>query len=182
MTGAWTWEPSGPAGTAFVLVEIQSTLEGLVQARADLWAVTDTSEVRLGRSDVMSAAAGFGAFAFEDLTGDGLPDLLGSVSDSAGTTFPVFLPGARGSMGDELESAAPGWLFAAEGDSLPFAARSGTGAFCYLGLWAEEPAPDGAAGGWRFLRLEQGGRLGPPRQVPPSCGTTLGVEPEGTSP
>lgn len=177
--GAFTW--TAQDGATFVLVDIQSTIAGLVQARADLWMVTDSGIAPVGRSDVMPSAAEVGAFAFEDLTGDGLPDLLGFVADSAGTGYPVFIPGARGAMADELAAAAPGWRFTVETDSLPRAVRAvgdvgavpavrgDAGPACYVQLWVEDPAPDGAGGGWRFLPLLRGGRLGGPAAAPPVC-------------
>ena len=171
--GAFTWPAQD--GTTFVLVDVQSTIAGLVEARADLWMVTDSGIASVGRSDVMPSAAEIGAFAFEDLTGDGLPDLLGFVADSAGTGYPVFIPGAPGAMSDELAASAPGWRFTVETDSLPRAVRAvravrgAAGAACYVQLWAEGSVPDGAGDGWRFLPVLPGGRLGGPAATPPVC-------------
>jgi hypothetical protein len=163
---AYTW--TAPTGTVFVLVDVESGIEGVVQARADLWAVGDSAPTRLGRSDVMASAATIGAFAFEDVTGDGVPDLLGYVADSAGTAYPVFLPGARGMMADQIEPAAAGFRLSAEPDVAPriFAGPRGP---CALQLWAEGPAPDSAPAGWRYLALRPSGELGPPTAVPPRC-------------
>ena len=165
--GAFRWV--GPDRLTYVLVDVQSAIAGIVQARADLWAVTDSGILPVGRSDVMASAAVIGAYAFEDLTGDGLPDLLGFVADSAGIGYPVFIPGARGAMGDELAPAAPGWRFTAETDSMPRAVRGSGGAACYVQLWAVPAAPDAQGEGWRYLSLRPGGRLGPPEAAPPVC-------------
>lgn len=165
--GMWAW--SAPAGT-WVLVDVQSTVPGVVQARVDLWLMTDSAEQPVGRSDPMPAAAAIEAFAFEDLTGDGLPDLLGSVADSAGTSFVVFIPGARGAMAEAMESDAGGWRFDADTDSLPSPMVTGAGGACALRLWAREPAPDGRGEGWRWLAILPGGRLGlPSARAPVSC-------------
>lgn len=164
--GALSWV--GPDGVTYVLVDVQSTTEGIVQARADLWEVVHGGIVPVGRSEVMAAAAEIGAYSFDDLTGDGLPDLLGYVADSAGVSYPVFIPGAHGAMGEELAPAAPGWRFATDTDSLPRAARGSRGAGCYLQLWAEPPL-DGRGDGWRYLPLLPGGRLGPPGAAVPEC-------------
>jgi len=168
VTGAWTAPAPLPDGGTFVLLDVQSALPGIVQARLDLWYATDTSATPVGRSDVLSAAAQVGAFAFEDLTGDGLPDLLGYVADSSDTRYPVFIPGAVGQMGDELEVVAPGWRFDVEGDSLP-AAPASSGRACYLRLWALDPAPDGRVEGWRYISVLPRGRLSPPAASPPQC-------------
>jgi len=166
VAGAWTW---AHADTTFVLLDVQSAMLGLIQARADLWVALDTFLLPVGRSDVFPAAGEIGAFAFEDLTADGLPDLLGYVGDSAGTRYPVFLVAGRGAMVDELQSAAAGWVFDVEGDSLPEPVAGPAGRACSLRLWAVSPAPDGAAEGWRYLSLLPGGRLGPPSARRPSC-------------
>jgi hypothetical protein len=163
--GAFTWPRGGD--TVFVLVDAQSSIEGLVQARADLWVVADTLVVDLGRSDVMPSAAEFGAWAFEDLTGDGLPEFFGYLADSAGVAYPVFIPGATGRLTEELTLAAPGFIFATL-DSLPSVVRSGAGA-CALRLWAEAPAPDSAAAGWRYLPILPDGSLMRPMRQPPVC-------------
>jgi len=176
-TGAWTW--LGSDSTVFVLIDAQSTVEDLVQGRADLWMARDTVALQIGRSDVMPSTAEFGAYAFDDLTGDGLPDLFGYVADSAGVSYPVFLIGARGSMTEELASVAPTWRFSTAEDHLP-QVLAGAGGACALQLWAEEPAPDDKGEGWRYLPLIQGGPLGPPQAQPPSCGGGVqgpGVEP-----
>jgi hypothetical protein len=163
---AYTW--IAPTGTVFVLVDVESGLEGIVQARADLWAVADTVPVRLGRSDVMPSAGTIGAFAFEDVTGDGIPDLLGYVADSAGTAYPVFVPGARGSMADQIETAAPRYRLSAEPETAP-RFLAGPRAPCAVQVWAEAPAPDSAPAGWRYLLLQRSGELGPPTATPPLC-------------
>jgi hypothetical protein len=166
VTGAWSW--TAPDGATFVLVELQSTIAGLVQARADLWVAADTGPVPIGRSEVLPAAAEIAAYRFEDLTGDGLPDLLGHVADSAGVAYPVFIAGAHGAMAELLEAAASGWRFATAPDSVPRIVMGMTGP-CAVQVWTPEPAPDGAGAGWRYLALLRGQELGPPRQARPAC-------------
>jgi len=163
---AYTW--TAPTGVPFVLVDVESGVPGVVQARADLWAAGDSAPVRLGRSDVLPSAATIGAFAFEDVTGDGLPDLLGYVADSSGAAYPVFLPGARGMMAEQLEPAAAGYRLSAEPEEAPrvFAGPHGP---CALMLWAEAPAPDAGPAGWRYLALRSSGELAPPSMQPPPC-------------
>jgi hypothetical protein len=161
---AWT----SPVGMLFVLVDVESGIEGVVQARADLWAAGDSAPVRIGRSDVMPSAASIGVFAFEDVTGDGIPDLLGYVADSAGVSYPIFLVGARGAMADQLETAAQGFRLSADPEQAPrmFAGPRGP---CALQAWAEEPAPDSQPAGWRYLPLLKAGQLGRPASSPPAC-------------
>jgi len=163
---AWAW--TAPGGAVYVIVDVQSTQEGLVQGRLDLWAVAGGGPEGVGRSAVMVSAASFGAFTFEDLTGDGLPDFLGHVADSAETAYPVFLPGAAGMMVEEIEDKAQGWRFSAELGSAPEVVR-GAALACALRLWAEEPAPDGQPVGWRYLEIRRGGQLGAPTVAPPGC-------------
>jgi len=163
---AYTW--TAPDGAVFVLVDVESGLEGVVQARADLWVVGDTAPLRLGRSDVMPSAASIGAFAFEDATGDGIPDLLGYVADSAGTSYPIFVPGARGTMADQIETAAPRWRLTAEPEAAP-RFLAGARAPCAVQVWAEAPAPDSAPAGWRYLLIQRSGELGAPTATPPRC-------------
>jgi hypothetical protein len=165
-TGAWTWIASDTA--IFVFVDVQSTVPGEVEARADLWLVADTATLEVGRSDPMPAAAEIGAYGVEDLTGDGVPDLFGYVADSAGVRYPIFLTGRRGAMSDELTDAAPGWRFATEEPQLP-AVVPGPRGPCALQLWAEDPPPDGRPAGWRYLALVPGGHLGPPTAETPAC-------------
>ena len=163
---AYTW--TSPAGAVFVLVDVESGEAGVVQSRADLWVETDNAPVRLGRSDVMPSAASIGAFAFEDVTGDGIPDLLGYVADSAGVSYPIFLVGARGSMGDQIETAATGYRFSADPEAAPrvFGGPHGP---CGIQVWADEPAPDSQPAGWRYLLVQRAAQLGPPSAQPPSC-------------
>lgn len=163
--GAWTWEP--PDGPVWVLVDVQSTIPDLVRARVDLWAGDSAAVTRMARSDVMPSAAEFGAYAFEDLNGDGLPDFFGYVADSAGVSFPVFIPGAHGAMADVLEDAARGWQFATDDTVLPRIVR-GQGGACALQLWAEAP-PDSSPAGWRYLALERRASLSPPAAAAPTC-------------
>jgi hypothetical protein len=166
-TGAWAW--TAPAGPVYVLVDVQSTEEGVVQGRLDLWAVTGQQVQAVGQSAVMPSAATFGAFAFDDVTGDGLPDLLGYVADSAEVAYPVFIPGASGMMTDELELSAPGWRFATDQQNAPDVVRGPVGP-CALRLWAEEPAPDGQPAGWRFLEIQRrGAQLAAPSAAVPAC-------------
>lgn len=178
--GAWTW--MAPDSTVFVLIDAQSTVEDLVQGRADLWLAHDTSALQVGRSDVMPSAAEFGAYAFEDLTGDGIPDLFGYVADSAGVSYPVFIPGARGGMTEELAGVAPDWRFSTDDDHLP-SVLAGAAGPCALRLWVEAPVPDGGGEGWRYLPLVRGGGLLAPRQAAPSCDAGgAGVLPGGPVP
>jgi len=184
-TGAWTWTAADSA--VYVLVDVQSTLPGLVQARLDLWRATDSSLAPVGRSDVVASAAEFGAYAFADLTGDGIPDFFGYVADSAGVSYPLFVVGARGSMGDALESAAPGWRFDLEEEHLPRVA-TGPGGPCALQLWVDEAPPDGGPAGWRMMVLLRGGRLGSPVAALAGCGAAAepangaGVQQEPATP
>jgi len=163
---AYTW--TSPLGAVFVLVDVESGSAGVTQARADLWVAADSAPERLGRSDVMPSAASIGAFAFEDVTGDAIPDLLGYVADSAGTSFPIFLTGARGSMGDQIELAAPGYRFSAEPEAAP-RVYGGPHGPCGIQLWAAAPVPDSQPEGWRYLLVRRGGDLAPPASQPPSC-------------
>lgn len=164
-SGAFTWTSRG---VSWVLIDVHSTSPGVVQARADLWGGDDSGVVRVGQSDVFPAAAELGAWAFEDVTRDGMPDWLGWVADSAGVSYPVFVPGARGSMGDELEFAARGWQLALDDDLAPrfLSGRSGV---CAVQVWAGEPAPDSAPAGWRFLIIGPDGRLAAPTAAMPVC-------------
>jgi len=164
--GAWTW--AAPDGTRFVLVDVQSAVAGLVQGRLDLWRTSDSGEAIVGRSDVMPSAAEIGAYAVDDLTRDGLPDLFGYVADSSDVRYPVFLPGARGNLVDEVAASSPGWRFDVLEPNEP-AVVGGPGGACALQLWAEEPAPDGRPAGWRWLPFLRGGHLGPPGAVRPAC-------------
>jgi hypothetical protein len=163
---AYTW--GAPDGTTFVLVAVESGIEGVIQARADLWTAGAGVPERLARSDVMPSAASIGAFVFADLTGDGLPDLLGYVADSTGAAYPVFLPGARGMLVDALEEAAGGFRLSAEVEDAP-SVVTGPGGPCALEFWAEAPAPDSQPAGWRYLALLPGGRLGAPTTGAPAC-------------
>jgi hypothetical protein len=167
--GAWVWE--GPLGVTFVLVDAQGAIAGIVQARADLWAVTDSGVSPVGRSEVMPSVAEIGAFAFEDLTGDGFPDLFGWVADSAGVRYPIFLVGATGGLREEIAIAASRWVFESEpdGERVPDV-LPGPGRACAIRLWALEPAPDRGVEGWRYLPVLPDGRLGPPQRNPPDCG------------
>jgi len=164
--GAWTWV--APGGATYVLVDLHSAVEGLVQSRLDLWLVTDSTEHLVGRSDVMQSAAEIGAFTVDDLTGDGLPDLFGYVADAAAVRYPVYLPGARGGITDELSLAAQGWRFEAEDPDEPTVV-AGVAGPCALQLWTEAPAPDGGPAGWRWLLILRDGRLGAPAAEAPVC-------------
>jgi hypothetical protein len=163
---AYTW--TSPVGIVFVLVDVESGIPGVVQARADLWMAGDSAPTLLGRSDVMPSAASIGALAFRDLTGDGFPDLLGYVADSTGASFPIFVVGARGAMAEQLDLAAAGYRLSADPDEAPrvFAGARGP---CAIQVWADEPAPDSQPAGWRYLPLLGAGRLGHPLAGPPSC-------------
>ena len=116
----------------------------------------------------MPSAATIGAFAFEDVTGDGLPDLLGYVADSAGTAYPIFLTGARGTMADQIEPATTGYRLLADPEEAPRIVAGPHGA-CAVQIWAETPAPDSAPAGWRYLPLLSSGELGRPAVAAPPC-------------
>jgi hypothetical protein len=163
--GAWTW--LAPDSAVWVLIDVQSAMPGIVQARAELWAGDTAAVTRVGRSDVMPAAAEFGAYLFGDITGDGLPDFFGYVADSAATSYPVFIPGARGAMADLLEDAGRGFTFSTA-DSTPPQVIAGPLGACALQLWAEA-APDSAPPGWRFVPLGPRGMLLSPVATEPVC-------------
>jgi hypothetical protein len=167
-SSAWAWMALD--STVFVMVDVQSTIEGVVQGRADLWAVSGGEPTVLGRSAVMPSMASLGTFSFEDLTGDGLPDFFGFVADSADTEYPVFLPGAHGALVEELEIAGSGFRFSLDEANAPTVLRGVRGLGCALQLWVEEPAADSLPAGWRYLALGRGGQLDRPSVVPPACG------------
>ena len=166
-TGGWTWASGN--GTVYVLIDVQSTVEDVVQGRLDLWAATAQGTALVGRSATMPLTASFEAYAFEDVTGDGLPDFFGAVVDSAETAYAVFLPGAAGLMVEEIESNAPGWRFSTEEANPPDLVRGLQGA-CALKLWADTPTPDNLPSGWRYLALRRRGALSPPSASAPVCG------------
>jgi hypothetical protein len=163
---AYSW--TAPSGVIFILVDVESTVAGVVQARADLWAVADSAPVQMGHSDVMPSAASIGVFAFEDMTGDGIPDLLGYVADSAGVAYPIFVVGARGAMAEQIDLSAPGYRLSADPEQPP-SVLSGPQGPCAIRAWADAPAPDSLPEGWRYLPLLRSGRLGPPTATPPLC-------------
>jgi hypothetical protein len=168
-SAAWTWV--GPDSTVFVMVDVESAIEGVVQAVADLWSVRDDeAPVRVARSQLMPSVASMQAFEFEDVTGDGAPDFLGAVADSSGEEYPVFLPGARANLIDELELAGTGYHFDTGEANRPALYRGPGGRTCAVQLWATDPAPDSQPEGWRYLALLRGGQLGRPAAVPPDCG------------
>jgi hypothetical protein len=168
-SAAWTW--TSPAGTVFVIVDVESAIEGVVQAVADLWSVTDGTPRRIARSQVMPSVASMRALVFEDVTGDGIPDLLGAIADSAEAEYPIFLPGARANLIDELEIAGAGYHFDIGEPNTPAVLPGRGGVGCALRLWATEPVPDSLPAGWRFLALRRGGTLDTPAPVAPACGT-----------
>jgi hypothetical protein len=173
-TGGWTWAAAD--GTVYVLIDVQSTTEDVVQGRLDLWVAAAQGASMVGRSATMPLAASFEAYAFEDVTGDGLPDFFGSVVDSAETAYAIFLPGATGLMVEEIEANASGWRFSTDAANLPELVRGPQGA-CALKLWADTPTPDGQAAGWRYLALLRRGQLGAPNAVSPSCGGDVAPSP-----
>jgi hypothetical protein len=168
--GGWTW--ASPNGVVWVLVDVQSTVEGVVQGRADLWGSDDSGIALVGRSQPMPAAAEIGAYAFEDLTGDGIPDLFGYVADSAGVTYPVFIPGSKGALSEEIEVAAPSWVFLTDEEHAPQVLRGATP--CALQLWADTPAPDNGPAGWRYLAIVPQGHLAAPSAIAPVCAPPTG--------
>ena len=167
-SSAWAW--TAPDSVVFVMIDVQSTVEGVVQGRADLWTVDGGGPTVLGRSAVMPSMASLGGFTFEDVTGDGLPDFFGFVADSADTEYPVFLPGAHGALVEELEIAGSGFRFSLDEANAPTILRGPGGLGCALQLWVEEPAADSLTGGWRYLAIGRGGQLERPSVVPPPCG------------
>jgi hypothetical protein len=176
-SAAWAW--TAPDSTVFVMIDVQSTIEGVVQGRADLWSVSGNEPTVLGRSTVMPSMASLGVFSFEDVTGDGLPDFFGFVADSADTEYPVFLPGAHGALVEELEIAGSGFRFSLDEANAPTIVRGSGGVGCALQLWAEEPAADSLPAGWRYLTLGRGGQLERPSVTRPGCG---GVQTESPTP
>jgi hypothetical protein len=167
-SSAWAW--TALDSTIFVMVDVQSAVPGFVQGRADLWTVSGGEPTVLGRSAVMPSMASLGAFSFEDVTGDGLPDFFGFVADSADTEYPVFLPGAHGALVEELEIAGSGYRFSLDEANAPTVLRGPGALACALQLWVEEPAADSLPAGWRYLALGRGGQLDRPSVVPPACG------------
>jgi hypothetical protein len=165
---AWTW--TSPAGPVFVMVDVESGVEGVVQATADLWMVADNTAQRVGRSELLPSVASMRVFVFEDLTGDGLPDFLGAVADSAQVEYPAFFPGARANLTEEIETAGTGYRFSTADENPPTVMRGPTGQACALQLWAEDPTPDSLPAGWRYLALLRAGELAKPIPVPPVCG------------
>ena len=168
VSGVWVW--TALDSTIFLMVDVQSAVPGIVQGRADLWTVSGGEPTALGRSAVMPSMASLSAFWFEDLTGDGLPDFFGVVADSAETGYPVFLPGARGALVEELEIAGSGFRFSLDEENAPTILRSPGGLACALQLWVEESAADSLPSGWRYLALGRGGQLARPSVTPPACG------------
>ena len=171
--GGWTW--TSPRGAIWVLVDVQSTVQGIVQGRADLWVSGDSGAILVGRGQPMPAAAEIGVYAFEDLTGDQLPDLFGYIADSAGVSYPVFIPGARGALAEEIEVAAPSWVFHIDEDHTPQVVRGASP--CALQLWAGTPAPDNGPEDWRYLAILPHGQLGAPAPSAPDCGPPAGLQP-----
>jgi hypothetical protein len=168
-SAAWTWV--APDSTVYVIVDVESAIEGVVQAVADLWSVTDdAAPVRVARSQLMPSVASMRAFAFEDVTGDGVPDFLGAVADSSEEEYPVFLPGARANLVDELELTGTGYHFDTGEANPPALYRGPDGRPCAVQLWATDPVPDSQPEGWRYLALLRGGQLARPAASPPDCG------------
>lgn len=180
VSGAWVW--TALDSTIFVMVDVQSAVQGIVQGRADLWTVSGGEPTVLGRSAAMPSMASLGAFWFEDLTGDGLPDFFGYVADSSDTEYPVFLPGARGALVEEMEIAGSGFRFSLDEANAPIILRGPGALGCALQLWVEGPAADSLPAGWRYLALGRGGQLERPSVTPPACGGAPAEiqTPEGT--
>ncbi len=155
----------------WVIVDVESAIEGVVQAVADLWEVTGGTPRRVARSQVMPSVAAMRAIVFEDVTGDAIPDFLGAVADSAEVEYPVFLPGAPANLIDELETAGAGYRFDLAEPNPPSIVPGRQGRGCALRLWAMEPVPDSLPSGWRYLALRRGGALASPSPLPPDCGT-----------
>jgi hypothetical protein len=179
-SGAWAW--IAPDSTIFVMVDVQSAVPGFGQGRADLGTVSGGEPTAFGRSAVMPSMASLGAFSFEDLTGDGITDFFGYVADSSDTQYPVFFPGARAALVEELEIAGSGFRFSLDEANAPTVLRGPGGLACALQLWVEEPAADSLPAGWRYLALGRGGQLEHPSVTPPPCGgaPAEGQAPQGT--
>lgn len=180
--GAWVW--TGPDGLNYVLIDAQSAVQGIVQGRAELWLANEQQAAIFGRSETLPSAAELGAYAFQDFTGDSIPDFFGYVADSSGVSYPVFFPGARPGMNEEISLAAPGWHFATDDDHLPQTFAS-AGHICALQLWADDSLPDNSQPGWRWLAIRRSGDLGAPSSTSPDCsaaGNASGVQPRPTVP
>ena len=178
--GAWVWV--APDSTVFVMIDAQSAIQGMVQARAELWLGSEQEAALYGRSEVLPSVAEIGGYEFDDLTGDGVPDLFGFVADSAGVSYPVFFAGSRPGMTEEIAIAAAGWHFATDEEHQPQVWRD-AGVPCALQLWAEAGAPDNAPPGWRYLAFLRDGRLGAPLPATPSCNAGApGVQPDSGQP
>jgi hypothetical protein len=175
-SAAWAWV--APDSAVFVMVDVESAIEGVVQGRADLWVVSGGVPTVLGRSEVMPSMASLEVFSFDDVTGDGLPDFFGYVADSADTEYPVFLPGAHGALVEEMEIAGSGFRFSLDEANAPTILRGRGGLACALQLWVEEPAADSLPAGWRYLAVGRGGQLERPSVAQPACGgATAGSSP-----
>ncbi len=168
-SAAWTW--TAPDSSVWVVVDVESAIEGVVQAVADLWTVSGGAPRRVARSQLMPSVASMRAIVFEDLTGDGVPDLLVAIADSSEDEYPVFLPGAPANLVDEIESAGAGYHFDLAEPNTPAVLRGPDGRGCALRLWASDPAPDSLPAGWRYLAFQRGGELARPFPVPPDCGS-----------
>lgn len=175
--GAWVW--TGPDGVSYVMVDVESAVQGIVQGRAELWMANEQQAQLFGRSEAMPSVAELGAYSFTDLTGDTIPDFFGYVADSSGISYPVFFPGAHPGMNEEIAISAPGWHFATDDEHLP-QTWGPPGRPCALQLWADDSLPDSAPAGWRWLSIHRTGELGAPARSSPDCGpgqTAPGVQP-----
>ena len=173
---AWTW--TAPDSVVFVVVDVESAIEGVVQATVDLWSVADGAPQRFARSELLPSVASLSALVFEDLTGDGIPDFLGTVADSAGVEYPVFFPGARANLTEEIQMAGSGYHFSTDEQTPPAVLRGLSGMACAVQLWADGSVPDSLPAGWRFLALLRNGALDKPMPLAPPCGPPGG----GTAP
>ena len=169
--GAWAWMT--PDSIWYVMVDAQSAVQGFVQGRAELWMANTQVAELFGRSEVLPSAAELGAYDFDDLTGDGVPDFFGYVADSSGTSFPVFFAGARPGMTEEIAIAGAGWRFSTDEEHQPVTA--GSPRPCALQLWAESPTPDNQPEGWRWMAILRDGRLAAPTATAPSCNAAPGA-------
>ena len=178
---AWVW--TGKDGVSYVMIDAQSAVQGIVQGRAELWIANEQQAALFGQSETLPSVAEFGAYAFEDMTGDTVPDFFGYVSDSSGISYPVFIPGAHPGMNEQIAINAPGWHFSTDEDHMP-TPFGPPGRPCALQLWAQDSLPDQGAAGWRWMSILHGGDLAPPAKSPPDCtaGAAPGVQPAPTVP
>lgn len=130
--------------------------------RIDFWmADVNGAPYRYARSEVFSGANEIEVSRFEDLSGDGVPDLAAEIMDTLSGSRSVLLLGARGTVDDVLDVVARGWLFTVGPPRVPESAA------CAIRIWALDPAPDSLAAGWRYLPVTERGVGRPQSRLPP---------------